>query len=334
MKRLLLWHSLVWLSGPGSQLPALPAANGATLRPCRRRVEEVKDALNSAAAGGSAARRIAGEAGREYILHKDPQPPGPGDQQPQGQQQQQQQQQQEGQEAEQQGQQEGERALRADAAAAPPGRGRAPGAQPATQHASAGAEAAEAAAEAAGGGGVLDICFEVDLREDGAGGWVGGWVGECVGSQPQQLDWHHVAAPVPTSGSLFYLVPRVACLLTSLDVPAAADGEDGLEWEDVDAPGSGGSGGDKDAQHWRERAAARQRYWSLSHGFQMGRKLATWGEQEAQGAGGGAGAAQQAQEQQEEAGDGGGSARKALIGEACRLPRTCRVPNRHPTHSP
>ena len=37
------------------------------------------------------------------------------------------------------------------------------------------------------------------------------------------------------------------------------------------------------AQHWRERAAARQRYWSLSHGFQMGRKLATWGEQEEQG---------------------------------------------------
>lgn len=38
----------------------------------RRKVEEVKDALNATAAGGSGARRIAGEAGREYVLHKEP----------------------------------------------------------------------------------------------------------------------------------------------------------------------------------------------------------------------------------------------------------------------
>lgn len=35
-------------------------------------MEEVKDALNATAAGGSGARRIAGEAGREYVLHKEP----------------------------------------------------------------------------------------------------------------------------------------------------------------------------------------------------------------------------------------------------------------------
>ena len=33
-------------------------------------------------------------------------------------------------------------------------------------------------------------------------------------------------------------------------------------------------------QHWRERAAQRQRYWSLSHGFQRGRALADWGKEE------------------------------------------------------
>jgi hypothetical protein len=42
------------------------------------------------------------------------------------------------------------------------------------------------------------------------------------------------------------------------------------------------AGGDQQGQHWRERAAARQRYWSLSHGFQMGRKLAAWGEEDGQ----------------------------------------------------
>ena len=36
-------------------------------------MSDVKDAMNASAAGGSAARRIAGEAGREYVLHKDPQ---------------------------------------------------------------------------------------------------------------------------------------------------------------------------------------------------------------------------------------------------------------------
>ena len=38
---------------------------------CRRKVGEVKDAMNAAAGGAQASRRIAAEAGREYILHKE-----------------------------------------------------------------------------------------------------------------------------------------------------------------------------------------------------------------------------------------------------------------------
>lgn len=52
---------------PGLRRMVLPAAG------CRQQVSDVKDAMNASAAGGSAARRIAGEAGREYVLHKEPQ---------------------------------------------------------------------------------------------------------------------------------------------------------------------------------------------------------------------------------------------------------------------
>lgn len=31
-------------------------------------------------------------------------------------------------------------------------------------------------------------------------------------------------------------------------------------------------------KHWRQRAADRQKFWSLSHGFKLGRSLAKWGE--------------------------------------------------------
>lgn len=52
-----------------------------------------------------------------------------------------------------------------------------------------------------------------------------------------------------------------------------------FEWEDVEeeklTPQS-----QQQTQHWRERAAQRQKYWSLSHGFQMGRKLGEWGDSE------------------------------------------------------
>lgn len=64
--------------------------------------------------------------------------------------------------------------------------------------------------------------------------------------------------------------------------------DNSLDWEDVDVDtigtaeidsADGGDGGDQAAEHWRERAARRQKYWSLSHGFRMGKKLAQWGEQ-------------------------------------------------------
>lgn len=89
----------------------------------------------------------------------------------------------------------------------------------------------------------------------------------------------------------------------------------------MEAP-AGGSGSQppsaEQPQHWRARAAARQRYWSLSHGFQMGRKLTSWADQE-----------QEEQEQQSGAEgpvgqalveeDGGGSVRKRLVSFGERL---------------
>ena len=63
--------------------------------------------------------------------------------------------------------------------------------------------------------------------------------------------------------------------------------DDGMEWEDVGLPGPGGGGdgsvgggGGRDngslSDDWRERMAARQRFWSTSHGFRLGRKLGEW----------------------------------------------------------
>lgn len=101
----------------------------------------------------------------------------------------------------------------------------------------------------------------------------------------------------------------------------AGDAED-LEWEDVDAPPCTASQQEQQ-EHWRERAAARQRYWSLSHGFQMGRKLAAWGEagQEEVAAGEAAAAAAAEAEAEAEAGpqDGGSARKREIMGEP-RLP--------------
>ena len=60
------------------------------------------------------------------------------------------------------------------------------------------------------------------------------------------------------------------------------DDGDELEWEDVGGSGdvgvSGSSGSANALQSgdWRERMAARQRFWSTSHGFRLGRKLGDW----------------------------------------------------------
>jgi hypothetical protein len=125
---------------------------------CRRQVEGVKDAMNTAAAGGSAARRIAGEVGREYILHKDA---------PQGE------------------EADGGPAAVEEAAAVPAepqGQQQQQGAQQGAAGAAAGASAsasagAGAGAAAAGAGGtpaaaeVLDICFDVELGASDASEW-------------------------------------------------------------------------------------------------------------------------------------------------------------------
>lgn len=56
------------------------------------------------------------------------------------------------------------------------------------------------------------------------------------------------------------------------DAGAGAAKQEGRQSEDF-LTGSGGVGGD---DHWRARAAVRQRFWSTSHGFAMGRKLGDW----------------------------------------------------------
>ncbi|KAL4452206.1 hypothetical protein ABPG75_007868 [Micractinium tetrahymenae] len=219
----------------------------------RQQVSEVKDAMNASAAGGSAARRIAGEAGREYVLHKEPEllqteaaaaaaaAAGGGSQ---------------------------DHAARpgAEGAAAPAGmaqRQQAPGAALTT---AAGAAAAAAPAALLPGlpGKALDISFDVELEEGGS---------------DEDLGWEDVEQ----------------------DSPGRAEQQ---RQQQGAAP-----------QHWRQRAAQRQKYWSLSHGFQMGRKLATWGEGDAEEGGEpGPPAADGG------AADGGGGttpgARKGLIGRS------------------
>jgi 5'-3' exonuclease len=106
--------------------------------------------------------------------------------------------------------------------------------------------------------------------------------------------------------------------------PDASDGSE--EWEDVGAAGgagagAGGAGGPpagataEEADHWRARAARRQRFWSMSHGFQLGRKLGDWeaGDVPAARLAGGAGA-----------GGGGGGGDVAGDGEDAQLQEAIR----------
>lgn len=91
------------------------------------------------------------------------------------------------------------------------------------------------------------------------------------------------------------LAPQLAASQGQGQQQPAGDDED-VVWEDVGA-GSNGAAGDHRSsedhhgaqeeggggrgpqpQHWRERMAARQKFWSTSHGFRMGRKLGDWGE--------------------------------------------------------
>ncbi|GAB4814523.1 hypothetical protein N2152v2_001569 [Parachlorella kessleri] len=170
----------------------------------RRQVEQVRSAVNAAVAGGEASRRIAAEAGREYVLQKD-QPAGSQLRQPQGPQQQQQQQQ-------TAGQQQG----------------------PAAAQAVSIALQAEDLAP-------LDISFELpEMTQIGGDG-----VGRDVSDD---LEWEDVGGET--------------------DGAAAA------------APSEANDAADLRKRHWRERAAQRQRFWSLSHGFQRGRALADWGKED------------------------------------------------------
>lgn len=92
-----------------------------------------------------------------------------------------------------------------------------------------------------------------------------------------------------------------------------------MGWEDVEqaSPGHAPQQGQQQQaapQHWRQRAAQRQKYWSVSHGFQMGRKLAAWGEDEP-GEGAGLQAGGQAGAAADDEGGTTPGVRKGLIGE-------------------
>ncbi|UPQ98789.1 XPG/Rad2 endonuclease [Chloropicon primus] len=60
---------------------------------------------------------------------------------------------------------------------------------------------------------------------------------------------------------------------------------DGVEWEPVEDASAAvrpevPRGQQAAPVHWRQRAAERQKFWSRTHGFQMGRKLGDWSEQD------------------------------------------------------
>lgn len=102
-----------------------------------------------------------------------------------------------------------------------------------------------------------------------------------------------------------------------------------MGWEDVEeaagaAPGGGQQQQQAEAEHWRARAARRQRYWSLSHGFKLGSKLGDWskGDREAAAEPADGGGAEEGGA--EEGDEGGGSARKrGLLGACGRCRRLC-----------
>ncbi|KAK9830500.1 hypothetical protein WJX72_012105 [[Myrmecia] bisecta] len=104
--------------------------------------------------------------------------------------------------------------------------------------------------------------------------------------------------PSQPSGSAPTLSQTSDALEFTLDLPEGADPDalfksdasepedEDVEWETIGDDGA--NAGDQKQQggpwgqlHWRERAAQRQKYWSLSHGFQFGRKLADWGKPDA-----------------------------------------------------
>ena len=59
------------------------------------------------------------------------------------------------------------------------------------------------------------------------------------------------------------------------DVEWEAVNDDAAEWDAKAERGQSAA-----PLHWRQRAAQRQKFWSRTHGFQMGRKLGDWSEQQ------------------------------------------------------
>lgn len=97
--------------------------------------------------------------------------------------------------------------------------------------------------------------------------------------------WHCMLHSIPKP---LWCAPHVHGRFPQAATSKPDGGAEEVEWEDVEevGPGSrpgeaGGAGGAEragpgGADHWRARAAVRQRFWSTSHGFAMGRKLGDW----------------------------------------------------------
>jgi hypothetical protein len=112
--------------------------------------------------------------------------------------------------------------------------------------------------------------------------------------------------------------PEPGAFTIELDLAAPSDGveralfggrsssegesDGGEEWEEVAPGGAAAAGGAgkgaargslaKQPADWLGRMAQRQKFWSTSHGFRMGRKLGAWGEGEEEGAAAAAAAAE------------------------------------------
>ncbi|KAK9819017.1 hypothetical protein WJX74_004467 [Apatococcus lobatus] len=123
-----------------------------------------------------------------------------------------------------------------------------------------------------------------------------------IAAQPgREYILHHdaPAGPAPSAASALSSNPA-GVMDISLDLPAgerdlanllAGGGQEGggveedeeVEWENADENDGGSQPSSRPSSaakplHWRERARQRQKYWSLSHGFQFGRKLGDWGK--------------------------------------------------------
>ncbi|KAK9826114.1 hypothetical protein WJX81_004563 [Elliptochloris bilobata] len=106
-----------------------------------------------------------------------------------------------------------------------------------------------------------------------------------------------VTQAAPAALEVLVALPAGVSVGALLASDSGSDGasDEGVEWEAVEddgasapssqaAPGSSEPAAEaKRGPAWRERMKQRQKFWSLSHGFQFGRKLGDWGQEDRKG---------------------------------------------------